>query len=365
MNFTAKSRTLELVFRFSFFLILKLYLFFHLRYMPLLTFTNKGIYCPPAKVYIDPWKPVDKAFITHGHSDHARHGHKQYIAPSESVPVIKYRLGDIAISGMDYGKSLSVNGVNFSFHPAGHIIGSSQIRVEHKGEVWVVSGDFKIEDDGISGKFASVKCHTFITECTFGLPVYTWPNQKATYQKINEWWAKNKSEGITSVIIAYSLGKAQRLIHNLDKSIGQIFTHGAIENTNKVLREQGVALAKTTRITSATQKSLIKGNIILAPSSAVNSEWIRRFKPYSVAFASGWMNIRNMRKRRNVETGFVMSDHADWPGLIEAIQATECENVITTHGYTDVFARYLSSRGWNARTEKTEFESDDSKSDPK
>ena len=326
--------------------------------MSLLTFTDRGIYCPPANVYIDPWKPVDKAFITHGHSDHARWGHKQYIAQKDAVPVIKYRLGDIIIEGVDYGKSVVVNNVKFSFHPAGHIIGSSQIRVEHKGEVWVVSGDYKLEDDGISGTFEPVKCHTYITECTFGLPVYTWPDQHVTYKKINDWWAKNKADGITSVLIAYALGKAQRLIHNLDPSIGQIFTHGAIENTNKVIREQGIQLAKTTRITSATQKSLIKGNIIIAPSSAVNSPWIRRFKPYSLAFASGWMNVRGIKRRRAADTGFVVSDHADWPGLIEAIKSTGCENVITTHGYTDVFAEYLRSKGWNARTEKTEFETE-------
>ena len=326
--------------------------------MSLLTFTNKGIYCPPADVYIDPWKPVDKALITHGHSDHARWGHKSYIAQKDAVPVIKYRLGDINIRGEEYGKTIQINGVKFSFHPAGHIIGSSQIRVEHKGEIWAVSGDYKVENDGISGAFEPVKCHTFITECTFGLPVYTWPEQMVTYKKINDWWAKNKSEGITSVLIAYALGKAQRLIHHLDPDIGLIFTHGAIENTNKVIRDQGIDLAKTIRITTDTQKSLIKGNIILAPSSAVNSAWIRRFKPYNLAFASGWMNVRGIKRRRAADTGFVVSDHADWPGLVTAIKATGCENVITTHGYTEVFAEYLTSKGWNARTEKTEFESE-------
>ncbi|NNE25624.1 MAG: ligase-associated DNA damage response exonuclease [Saprospiraceae bacterium] len=323
--------------------------------MSLLTFTDKGIYCAAADVYIDPWKPVTKAFITHGHSDHARWGHQQYIAQKDAVPVIQYRLGDINIMGISYGETIKVNNVKFSFHPAGHIIGSSQIRVEHKGEIWVVSGDYKVENDGISGSFEPVKCHTFITECTFGLPIYTWPDQFDTYQKINEWWSKNKSEGVTSILIAYALGKAQRLMHHLDPTIGQIFTHGAIENTNKVIRGQGINLAKTTRITTATQKSLIKGNIILAPSSAVNSLWMRRFKPFSLAFASGWMNVRGIKRRRAADTGFVVSDHADWPGLLEAIKATECENVITTHGYTDVFAQYLNSKGWNARTEKTEF----------
>ncbi len=335
--------------------------------MSLLEFNNNGIYCPVADVYIDPWKPVRKALITHGHSDHARFGHQKYIASEDAVPVIRYRLKVNNIFGVPYGQNISINGVRFSFHPAGHIVGSAQIRVEHKGEIWVVSGDYKVQDDGISGAFEPVRCHTFITECTFGLPVYTWSDQHDVYRRINEWWAKNRSSGKTSIIIAYSLGKAQRVIRHLDTNIGRIFTHGAVENINEVLRHQGIDLPQTTRVTNGSEKGGFTGNIVVAPGSAMGSPWMRRFQPYSVAMVSGWMMVRGIRRRRNVEKGFVMSDHADWKGLIEAIEYTGASRVITTHGYTDIFARHLRGKGLEAITEKTSFEGeliDDNATDP-
>ena len=197
--------------------------------MALLQFTNKGIYCKQADVYIDPWKKVPKALITHAHSDHARSGHKSYLCTHETLPILRLRLGrNIPASGMDYGESIMINGVKFSFHPAGHIIGSAQIRAEYKGEVWVASGDYKVEDDGISGAFEPVKCHHFITECTFGLPIYKWDKQSITFDQINNWWSDNAVEKTTSLITAYSLGKAQRVIQNVDHSIGKIFTHPAV-----------------------------------------------------------------------------------------------------------------------------------------
>jgi putative mRNA 3-end processing factor len=325
--------------------------------MALLVFNKNGIYCPAADVYIDPWKPVKKALITHGHSDHARYGSKQYLASKSAVPVIKYRLGTkIQIKGVDYGEKFRINGVQFSFHPAGHIIGSAQIRVEHKGEIWVVSGDYKTEDDGISEAFEAVKCHTFITECTFGLPVYQWPDQDKVYTQINQWWARNQANNKQSLIIAYSLGKAQRVLHHLDTSIGKIYTHGAVDKINSVLRAQGVKLPDAQVITGAESKEELKGSLVIAPSSATNSIWAKRFQPYSEAFVSGWMNIRGMKRRRAVDQGFVLSDHADWTGLLEAIEATQAEKVITTHGYTEVFARHLNTLGIDSYTEKTAFE---------
>ena len=215
---------------------------------PLLSFTDKGIYCQAADVYLDPWRPVDKAIITHGHSDHSRAGHRRYITHHRNIPIVKHRLGNVNISGKAWGEKFTVNGVNFSLHPAGHIIGSSQIRVEHKGEIWVFSGDYKDEADGLVTPYEPVKCHTFITECTFGLPAFKWSPQNEVFDEINRWWAENKSDGLTSVLFGYSLGKAQRLLKNLNSSIGPIYTHAAIENLNEVVREL-VSLPKTIRIT--------------------------------------------------------------------------------------------------------------------
>ncbi len=321
---------------------------------PLLQFTNKGIYCAQAKVYLDPWKPVDKAIISHGHADHSRWGHKQYITHHRNIPIIAHRLGDINVSGKNWGETFVINNVKFSLHPAGHIIGSSQIRVEHQGEVWVFTGDYKTENDGISTPFEPVKCSTFITECTFGLPAFSWSPQEEVFNDINTWWAENRSEGKTSVLFGYSLGKAQRLLKYLNTDIGQIYTHGAIENMTEVLRPM-VDFPKTTLITKDTKKENLLGNIVLAPPSAHGSTWIRKMVPYVTASASGWMTFRGARRRRAIDKGFVLSDHCDWSGLLSSIKETGAEKVICTHGYTDIFSRYLRELGYDARTEETQY----------
>lgn len=323
---------------------------------PLLVFNDKGIYCEKANVYIDAWRPVDKCIITHGHADHSRWGHKQYITQTNNVPIIKHRLGEISVTGKAWNETFIINGVKFSLHPAGHIMASAQVRVEYKGEVWVFTGDFKTEDDGLAEVYEPIKCNTFITECTFGLPAFKWEPQAEVFKDINEWWATNKSEGRTSILFGYSLGKAQRLLKHLDTSIGKIYTHGAVENMTAVVRPY-YELPETTLITRDTSKEEIKGNIIVAPPSAHGSTWIRRFVPYVTASASGWMTFRGVRRRRAIDRGFVLSDHADWEGLLSAIDATGCEKIITTHGYTDIFSRYLKEElGYDARTEKTQYE---------
>ncbi|MBQ4820412.1 ligase-associated DNA damage response exonuclease [Aquimarina sp. MMG016] len=323
--------------------------------IPLLVFNDKGIYCEVADVYIDPWKPVDKAIITHGHADHSRWGHKQYITQHTNIPIIKHRLGDIVVTGKKYNETFMINNVKFSFHPAGHIIGSSQIRVEHKGEVWVFTGDYKIEDDGISVPYEPVRCHTFITECTFGLPAFKWAPQTEVFEDINSWWSRNQKEQKTSILFGYSLGKAQRLLKYLDPTIGKIYTHGAIENMTEVLRSI-VDFPETILITRDTTKEELKGNIVLAPPSAHGSTWIRKMVPYVTASASGWMAFRGARRRRAIDKGFILSDHCDWQGLLQAIEATGAEKIISTHGYTDIFSRYLRELGYDARTEQTQYE---------
>jgi len=322
---------------------------------PLLIFNENGIYCEAADVYIDPWRKVDKAIITHGHADHSRWGHKQYITHHDNVPIIKHRLGNISVTGIGYGEPFMIKNVKFSLHPAGHIIGSSQVRVEHQGEVWVFTGDYKIEDDGISAPFEPVQCHTFITECTFGLPAFRWVPQKEVFLDINSWWASNRSEGKTSVLFGYTLGKAQRLLKHLDTSIGKIYTHGAVENMTNVIRPMA-DLPETTLITASVSKEELKGNIVVAPPSAHGSTWIRKMVPYETASASGWMTFRGARRRRAIDKDFVLSDHCDWQGLLEAVKATGAQKIISTHGYTDIFSRYLRELGYDARTERTQYE---------
>jgi len=321
---------------------------------PLLEFTDKGIYCDAAKVYLDPWHPVNHAIISHGHADHSRYGHNAYITHHRNVPIIKHRLGDIQVTGKEWGEVFIINNVQFSLHPAGHIIGSSQIRVEHKGEIWVFTGDYKTENDGFSTPYESVKCHTFITECTFGLPAFKWTPQQEIFTNINQWWAENQAEGKTSILFGYSLGKAQRLLKYLDADIGKIYTHGAIENMTEVLRPL-VDFPPTHRITRETKKTDLKGTMVLAPPSAHGSSWIKKMVPYVTGSASGWMAFRGARRRRAIDKGFVLSDHCDWQGLLESIEATGAEKVICTHGYTDIFSKYLREQGYDARTEQTQY----------
>ena len=328
-----------------------------------LTFTDRGIYCPAGDFFIDPWRPVDRALITHGHSDHARPGMGRYLATRSAAPVIRHRLGEVALETVSYAEKRTIGGATVSFHPAGHVPGSAQIRVEVSGEVWVVSGDYKVVADGVSEPFEPVRCHSFITECTFGLPVFKWDAPEAVAGEINRWWAANREAGRFSVCGAYALGKAQRILAALDPSIGPILTHGAIENTNEVLRSQGIALPQTVRVTPELDVKAHEGAFVLATPSALGSTWAGRFRPASTAFASGWMALRGVRRRRAADRGFVMSDHADWDGLNSAIRATGCERVFVTHGYTSVFRRWLESQGYDAGVVETEFGTDADEAD--
>jgi putative mRNA 3-end processing factor len=320
----------------------------------LLAFTDKGIYCPPADVYLDPWKPVKKALISHAHADHGRPGHGNYLCTRTTAPILKYRLGrHIDVRSLDYGETLRINGVEFSFHPAGHIIGSAQIRVEYQGDIWVFSGDYKVEDDRLCEAFAPVKCRVFITESTFALPVYRWKPQEEVFREINSWWSANIAQGLTSILCGYALGKAQRLMAGLDPSLGPIFTHGAVQNLNDVIRFGKIPHSK--KVTDGFDKKRDRGAIVIAPPGALRSGWLKRFGPVSTATASGWMQLRGMRRRSGVDRGFVLSDHADWTGLNLAISETGAEKVYITHGYTEIFARYLQSKGMAAQIATTEF----------
>jgi putative mRNA 3-end processing factor len=327
--------------------------------MALLEFNTHGIYCRPADIYIDPWRPVDRAIITHGHADHSRAGHKYYLCTTTAAPVIRYRLGQrINMQTMGMGDTLVHRGVRFTFFPAGHIPGSAQVRVEYRGEVWVVSGDYKLENDGISEPFEPIQCHSFITECTFGLPVFHWQDQSEIFKDINGWWQKNADSGVPSVITGYSLGKAQRLLAGLDVSIGPIYTHGAVEMINEVMRQQGIKLPETVRVLPGHKATEFKDAIIVAPPAAMGSSWMKKFKNAATGMASGWMALRGNRRRRAADRGFVLSDHVDWPGLNQAIRDTGADHIVVTHGYTDIFARYLREQGYQVTVARTAFESD-------
>ncbi len=329
--------------------------------MALLEFTDKGIYCPQANVYLDPWKPVEKALITHGHSDHAYWGHQHYLCTKDAMPVIRYRLNTASpIQTIAYHETIDINGVKLSFHPAGHILGSAQIRAEYHGEVWVFSGDYKIQNDGLALPFEPIACHTFITESTFGLPVFKWKSQEKIFEDVNAWWKKNSSEGKVSVLAGYALGKAQRILMNVNQNIGKIFVHGAVENINNVIRSQGFTLPETTLITKDTKKQDWHGALVLCPPSAMGSPWMRKFLPYSLGIASGWMNLRGIRRRRGADRGFAISDHADFDGLNWAIKQTGAEHVYVTHGYSEIFAQWLRENGIDAKEVKTQYEGEES-----
>ncbi|WP_424975101.1 ligase-associated DNA damage response exonuclease [Dinoroseobacter sp. S124A] len=329
----------------------------------LLTFTEHGIYCPVGDFHIDPWRPVDRALITHGHADHARPGHARYLATEAAAPVMRHRLGEIRLDTIRYGETRQIGGVEVSFHPAGHVPGSAQIRLAHRGQVWVVSGDYKIEEDGLSEPFEPVPCHAFITECTFGLPVFRWDPQPDVVAAIRDWWAACAAAGKTAVLGAYALGKAQRILAQLDPEQGPILTHGAVEATNRVLRDQGLILPPTVQVTAEITAKTHPGALVMATPSALGTPWMKRFGATETGFASGWMRMRGVRRRRGADRGFVMSDHADWPGLNSAIAETGAERIFVTHGYTSVFRKWLEDQGYDAQIVETQFEGESVETD--
>ncbi len=324
---------------------------------PLLIFTDRGIFCPAGDFYIDPWRPVARALITHAHSDHARGGHGSYFSTPGTAIVMRHRLGAIASESMPYGETRQIGGVSVSFHPAGHVPGSAMIRVARAGEVWVVSGDYKTDPDGLSEPWQPLPCHTFITECTFGLPVFRWEDNATVMARIRDWWAANAAVGKVSILGAYSLGKAQRLIAGV-AGVGPILTHGAVEGTCAALRSAGYAIPDTVQVTAGIDGKSYSGALVVAPPSALGTPWAARFGPAESAFASGWMALRGVRRRRGT-AGFVVSDHADWPGLNMAINAMGAPRIFVTHGYTAPFRKWLETQGYEAGIVATEYDGDD------
>jgi putative mRNA 3-end processing factor len=331
----------------------------------LVVWRPQGLYCPPGDFYIDPWRPVPRAVITHAHADHARRGHAAYLASARGEGVLRARLGDITLDTLDWGERKTVGETLVSLHPAGHVLGSAQVRIEHRGRVWVASGDYYVsgvhDENPTCEPFEPVRCDCFISESTFGLPVYRWPRQADVMAEVNAWWQANAEAGRASLLLGYSFGKAQRLLAGLDASIGPIVVHGAIEPLNEAYRAAGVALPATVPLDETLARGDLRRALVLAPPAVQGSAWARRLGDFSDAFASGWMLLRGARRRQGVDRGFVLSDHADWPGLQRAIAATGATRVIVTHGYEAVMVRWLQQQGlqaqglrtaWGAQTEE-------------
>lgn len=319
--------------------------------VPLIQPTAHGLYCAAGDFYIDPWRGVPRAVITHAHADHARSGSQCYWAARPGVGLLRHRLGRRArIEALAYGEPQAFGPVTVSLHPAGHVLGSAQVRVEYQGEVWVASGDYKRDFDPTCAAFEPVRCNTFITEATFALPVYRWPPAHAVAEAIDQWWRENAAAGRTSVLFSYALGKAQRLMAALaNDRPGAIYLHGAVAPLTELYRDAGIALPPAARVSDAPRAEDFRQSLIIAPPSAAGSTWMRRFRKPVTGFASGWMQIRGNRRRRGHDRGFVVSDHVDWPGLLQSITDSGASEVLTTHGKADELVRYLTEQGLRAR----------------
>lgn len=326
----------------------------------LIVLRREGLYCPAGDFHIDPWTPVERAVITHGHGDHARGGMGEYHGTRAGLPILQWRLGEQDFHAYGYGERFTLGGATVSLHPAGHVLGSAQVRVEVDGEVWVASGDYKRQPDPTCAPFEVVPCDTFITEATFGLPIYRWPATSDVAQEIVEWRDHCAREGDAAVLLCYALGKAQRVLAELGALTDQpAFLHGAIAAGVEVYRRQGIAMLETRPVAESAPGSDFAGQLILAPPSAAGSPWLRRFKRAQLGFASGWMRLRGNRRRRSYDRGFVISDHADWPDLLRTITATGASRVIATHGNTDALIRVLNEQGIAAEAFSTQFGDDD------
>lgn len=324
--------------------------------MPILRETPVGLYCEAGNFYIDPWRPVARAVVTHAHSDHARSGCDSYLAARAGAAILQMRLGQSArIHFVDYGEATTIGGVRVSLHPAGHMTGSAQVRLELAGEVCVVSGDYKLQADPTCETFEPLRCHTFVTESTFGLPLYRWDTPSEIFHEINQWWRDNQARGAASLLLGYTVGKAQRLLASVDPAVGPIFAHGSILNACRAYKQCRVKLPDVGNCLAVAPKYDWSRALIVAPPSAQGTTWLRRFGNVSTAMASGWMRVRGIRRRRAVDRGFVLSDHVDWQDLMQAIGLTGASSVWVTHGYTQQVVQTLKARGLDARVVRTEF----------
>ena len=318
--------------------------------MGLLAPSPAGLYCAPGRFHVDPWGSAEHAVLTHAHGDHARPGSARYYCAAPSAPVLRRRFGEGAdIVAVPYREAFPLGEATVSFHPSGHVLGAAQVRIEVAGDVWVVSGDYKRSADPTCAPFEVVPCDTFVTEATFGLPVFRWAETRDVVAQIYEWWMEARAAGRPSVLFAYALGKAPRLLAELRAfTTDAVYTHGAIEAMVEIYRAAGVLMLETRPVPDRKRGDSLAGALVLAPLSASGTPWMRRFPGATTGFASGLMRIRGTRRRKGYDRGFVLSDHADWPQLLRTIEETGARRVLATHGYTHVLARYLREHGRDA-----------------
>ncbi len=332
------------------------------RHMPhdpkLIAFTRTGLHCPQGGFHIDPSRAVDIALITHAHSDHARPGSKRYLCAQDSAGLVRERLGpSIKLEAIPYGQTIELGATRVSFHSAGHILGSAQVRIEHEGRVWVASGDYKRDFDPSCAPFEVVPCDTFITEATFGLPIYRWRACADEARDIYDWWQTNARQGRTSLLYGYALGKAQRILAELAPLVEEgegdhrIFVSDSVESLNHHYREAGIRLAACELLGRDTHGVNARGSLIIAPPGLAGSGLMSRIgSDFETGFASGWMRVGRTRQGRRYDRSFVISDHADWPSLLRTVRETGARQVFVMHGENDTLARYLSgSMGLDAR----------------
>ncbi len=306
-----------------------------------------GLACPRGGFHVDPAAPVDVAIVTHAHADHARPGARRYVCAADGVPLLRARLGpDDAIEPWAWGERHRLGDVEVSLHPAGHVLGSAQVRVSDGHQTWVISGDYKRHPDPTCAPFEIVPCDTFVSEATFALPIYRWPAVDAVVDDMRQWIARNRADGRPSVLFAYGLGKAQRLLALLGDGLeAPPLAHGAIVSMTEAYREAGVAIPAIEPVGETMRGAATRGRLVLAPPSAIGSPWMKRFPGAATAMVSGWMRVRGTRRWKGVDRGFVLSDHADWPALLATIRETGARRVLATHGYADVLARTCASHG--------------------
>jgi putative mRNA 3-end processing factor len=318
--------------------------------------TADGLYCPQGGFHIDPWRPVPRAVITHAHGDHLRAGSAEYLAAAPGAGLIAQRLPPGSpVQLLDYGEPIACGATQVSLHPAGHVLGSAQVRIEHEGRVWVVSGDYKRDPDPTCTAFEPVRCEVFISEATFALPVYRWAPPGVVAAEIFEWWQTNRARGRASVLFAYALGKAQRVLAELTRFTAEaVYLHGAVSGLTEAYRRQGIAMLPTLAVADL-PAAHYAGALIIAPPSAAGSPWMRRFGESSTGFCSGWMRVRGDRRRRGYDRGFVLSDHADWPSLLRTFRDCGAERILLTHGHSDTLTRYLREQGVAAAALRTEY----------
>ena len=316
---------------------------------PLFCWTPRGLYCTVGDFYIDPIAPVPRALITHAHSDHARIGMGLYIAQEHTIPILRLRLGeDIRTVGLPYGERRSMRGVNISFHPAGHIIGSAQIRLSYKGEVWVASGDYHTMQGGYCASFEPIRCHTFLTESTFGLPHFSWVPEAEVTKEMVSWIQNNTSQGLASVLLCYALGKAQRVSHLLQAHHIPLHVHTSIQHLHDCFKSYHPSLAATSALRSYANHGALRGKVILAPPGVLKSQWLKKLPPHQVALVTGWSGSHAKHDQNSIDRTFALSDHADWAGLTEATKATGANHVLVNHGYSEAFSAHLCSLGLDA-----------------